>query len=115
MSQAQHEVEEFDALGHSDLLEDAKLYQDAAVEYQSAYYSIQDRYTHQAHLLEEASGALQAMESQTSQTQQELLTLKRSHDTDIQQAVSHAVSQYQMQLTAAQSCTHEHQLAIQQL
>ena len=50
-----------------------------------------------------------------SQTQQELLTLKRSHDADIQQAVSNAVSEYQMQLTAAQSHTHEHQLAIQQL
>ena len=50
--------EKFDALGHSDLLEDAKFYQNAVVEYQSAYYSIQDKYTHQAHLLKEASGAL---------------------------------------------------------
>ena len=60
-SQMQHEGEEFDALGYSDLLEDAKFYQDAVVEYQNAY-SIQYKYTHQAHLLEEASGALQAME-----------------------------------------------------
>ena len=63
VSQVQHEVEEFDALSHRDLLEDAKFYQDAVVEYQSAYYSIQDRYTHQVHLLEEASRALQAAES----------------------------------------------------
>ena len=115
VSQIQHNGEEFDALGHSDLLEDAKFYQDAVVEYQSAYYSIQDKYTHQAHLLEEASGALQAAESWASQTQQELLTLKRSCNADIQKAVSNAVSQYQMQLTAAQSHTHKHQLAIQQL
>ena len=85
------------------------------VEYQSAYYSIQDRYTHQAHLLEEASGALQAAESWASQTQQELLMLRRSRNTDIQQAVNHTVSQYQTQLTAAQSHTHGHQPAIQQL
>ena len=58
MSQMQHEGVEFDALGHSDLLEEAKFYQDAAVEYQSAYYSIQDKYTHQALLLEEGSRAL---------------------------------------------------------
>ena len=31
--QAQHEVGEFDALGHSNLLEDTKFYQDTAVEY----------------------------------------------------------------------------------
>ena len=85
------------------------------VKYQSAYYFIQDKYTYQACLLEEASWALQAMESQASQTQQELLTLKRSCDADIQQAVSNAVSQYQTQLTAAQSHTHKHQLVIQQL
>ena len=92
MCQTQHEGEEFDALGHSDLLEAAKFYQDAVVEYQSAYCSIQDKYTHQACLLEEASGALWATESQASQTQQELLTLKRSCNADIQQAVSRAVS-----------------------
>ena len=33
MLQVQHEVEEFDALGQSNLLEDAKFYQDTAVEY----------------------------------------------------------------------------------
>ena len=85
------------------------------VEYQSAYYSIQDRYTHQAHLLKEALRALQATGSQASQTQQEFLALKRSYYADIQQAVSNVVSQYQMQLTAAQSHTCEHQLVIQQL
>ena len=43
------------------------------------------------------------------------MALRRSHDTDIQQVVSRAVSQYQTQLNAAQTCTWEHQVAIQQL
>ena len=105
--QAQHEVGEFDVLGHSNLLEDAKFYKDTVVEYQSAYYSIQDGYTQQAHVYwRRLPVALQAIESPAPQTQQELLTLKRSHNADIQQAVSNAVSQYQIQLTAAQSHTH---------
>ena len=44
-----------------------------------------------------------------------MLALKRSCDADIQQAVSRAVSQYQTQLNAAQTFTHKHQVAIQQL
>ena len=115
VSQMQHEGEEFDALGHSDLLEDAKFYQDTVVKSQSAYYSIQDKYTHQAHLQEEASRALWVTESQASQMQQELLALKRCCDADIQQAVSRVVSQYQMQLNTDQTCTHDHQLTIKQL
>ena len=114
-SYRQHDSEDFDALGHSDLLEDAKFYQDAAVKYQSTYYSIQDKFSEQARLLEEVSGALQATENRASQTQQELLALRKSHDTDIQQAVSRMVSQYQTQLNATQTCTWEHQVAIQQL
>ena len=106
MSHTQYDSGDFDALGYSDLLEDTKFYQDTAVEYQSTFYSIQDRYSEQACLLEEASGALQAMESKMSQTQQECLALRRNHDNDIQQAVGRAVYQYQTQLNAAQSCTH---------
>ena len=114
-SHTQHEGEDFDALGHSDLLEDTKFYQDEAIKYQSSYYSISDKYPEQVHLLEEASGALRAAESRASQTQQELLAFRRSHYADIQQAVSRVVSQYQTQLNATQTCTHKHQVAIQQL
>ena len=60
-------------------------------------------------------GALQAVESKALQMQQELLALQRNHDADIQQAVGRAVSQYQTQLNAAQSCKHKHQVMIQQL
>ena len=116
---SQQEMEDFGAVGNSDLLEDAKFYQDAATEYQSAYESLKHRYAQQALLMEEASGALQATESQASQRHQELLALRRNRETDIQLAVSHAVSHYQMQLTMAQSNLqtqdHEHQLAITKL
>ena len=88
------------------MLEDTKIYQDAAVEYQSAFYSIQDKYSEQACLLEEASRDLLAAEGKA---------LRRNCDTDIQQAVGRVVSQYQTQLNAAQLCTHEHQVMIQQL
>ena len=50
-----------------DLLEDAKFYQDVAVELQSAYDTLQHRYAQQAHLIEEASGALHAAETQASE------------------------------------------------
>ena len=39
-SHTQHDCKDFNALGHSDLFEDAKFYQDTAVKYQSAFYSI---------------------------------------------------------------------------
>ena len=49
-----------------DLLEDAKFYQDVAVELQTAYDTLQQRFAQQACLMEEASGALHAAESQAS-------------------------------------------------
>ena len=57
------------------LLEDAKLYQDIAIELQLAYENLEHRYSHQPCLIEEASGALHAAESQASKRQQELLDL----------------------------------------
>ena len=47
--------------------------------------------------------------------QQELLALKHNREADIQRAVSNVVSQYQQQLSSAQSCTRNHQSAIVQL
>ena len=52
-----------------DLLEDAKFYQDVAVELQTAYETLESRFTQQAHLMEEASGALHAAESEASKRQ----------------------------------------------
>ena len=85
------------------------------MEYQAAYHSFEDRYTHQAVLMKEASEALQASESWASTMQQELLAFKCNCEADIQRAVSNAVSQYQQQLSSVQSCTHNHQSAIVQL
>ena len=62
-----------DTLG--DILQYAKLYQDAAIEYWSAYEALQKRYSEQACLMQDASGALLTAESQASQKQQELLDL----------------------------------------
>ena len=115
VSHMQHDGEDFNALGHSNLLKDAKFYQDTTVKYQSTFYSIQDKYFEQVHLLEEVSGALWATESKASQMQQELLALRGNRDADIQQAVGRVVSQYQAQLNTTQSCTREHQVVIQQL
>ena len=50
-----------------DLLLDAKFYQDTAIELQNAYDTLQHRYAQQAHLIQEASGALHAAETQVSQ------------------------------------------------
>ena len=104
-------------LGTSNLLEDAKFYQDTASEYQNAYESLQHRYTQQAHLVEEAS--LHAAESQTSQKHQELLNLQRNCEADIQTAVSKVVIQYKEQLSMAkhnlQSKDHEDRQVVQKL
>ena len=61
-----------------DLLSDGKFYQDTAIELQNAYDTLQQRYAQQAHLIQEASGALHVAETQASQRQQELLICKRT-------------------------------------
>ena len=58
-----------------DILRDTKLYQDATIEYRNAYQALEQRYSEQAQLMEEASGALSAAEFQASQKQQELINL----------------------------------------
>ena len=60
-----------------DLLENTKFYQDVAVEPQTAYDTLQNRYAQQACLMEEASGALHAAESQVSKRQCELLNVQK--------------------------------------
>ena len=77
-----------------DLLEDAKFYQDVAVELQTAYDTLQKRFNHQSHLMEEASGALRAAETQASQRQQELFEVQRDYEANVQQAIGEAVVEY---------------------
>ena len=114
LQQPQHEME-VSGSEHGDIIQDAQFIQDTAMEYEVAYQSLEDRYTHQAVLMKEASEALQASESRASTMQQEILALKCDHEGDIQKAVSNAVLQYQQQLSSAQSHTHDHQSAIVQL
>ena len=102
-----------------DLLEDAKFYQDMAIELQTAYQTLERRFTQQACLMEEASGALHAAESQASKRQQELLKLQKDCESDIQLAVGEAVYEYREQLAAAkqkqQSKDHKQQQMVHQL
>ena len=78
-----------------DIVEDAKFFQEVATEYQLAYQSLDEKYAHQAVLVQEASEALKASESHVAELQQEVNALKQTCDTDIQQAVGQAVSQYE--------------------
>ena len=97
----QEDVEDSGEMGDilmGDLLEDAKFYQDVAFEYQSAYEALclhqeelQSRYTQQAQLIEEASGALRAAENESSQRYQEIINLQKKWDADIQHAINKAV------------------------
>ena len=102
-----------------DLLKDAKFYQDIAIELQTAYETLESRFTQQARLMEEASGALHAAESQASKRQQELLRLQKDHEADIQLAVGKAVFEYREQLAATkhkqQSKDRKHQQTVHQL
>ena len=76
----------------SDIVQDAQFFQGAATEYQMAYQSLDEKYTHQAVLVKEASEALRASESHVTMLQEELMALKHDHNNDIQQAVGQAVS-----------------------
>ena len=92
--QSRGEKESMSGLDTDDLLEDAKFYQDFAVELQSAYDNLQHRYSQQAHLIEEASGALHDAETQVSKRQQELLDLQKDHAAHVQLAIGKAVFEY---------------------
>ena len=102
-----------------DLLEDAKFYQDVTIELQTAYETLESRFTQQVHLMEEASGALHAAESQASKRQQELLKLQKDCEADIQSAVGKAVYEYREQLAATkqrqQFKDRKHQQTVHQL
>ena len=113
------EEESTSVLRMGDLLEDTKFYQDVAIELQTAYDTLQSRFMQQACLMEEASGALHAEETQASIRQQELLKLQKDRKADIQLAVGKAVFGYREQLAAAkqkqQSKDRKHQQTVHQL
>ena len=98
-----------------DSIQDAQFFQDVATEYQLAYQSLDEKYTHQAALVKEASEALKASESRVAELQEEVMALKQTRETDIQQAVGQVVSQYEQHLSTEQSHTQEHQSAIAEL
>ena len=102
-------------LNDHDLLEDAKLYQAATIEYQEAYNSLQDKYFQQAHLMEQATAALKVVEDRPAQLAQTLSVVKENCEAEVQQALNKVVSQYQGQLTKAQSSIHEQKAAITKL
>ena len=66
-------------------------------------------------MVKEASEALKASESCVSVMQEELMALQHNRKADIWKAVGNMVSQYEYQLSTAQSHTHYHQSAIAQL
>ena len=73
--------------GVDDITGDAKLFQEAATEYQLAYQSLDKKYSEQAVLVLEASEALKASQSHVEELQKEMDALKQNRDSDIQLAV----------------------------
>ena len=117
--QSQVDEESLGGLVTGDLLEDAKFYQDVAVELQNAYDTLQKRFNHQSRLMEEASGALRAAETQASRRQQELFEVQKDYEANVQQAIGEAVMEYREQLAIAkkdrQLKDHEHQRVVHKL
>ena len=89
--------------GVDDITGDAKLFQEAATEYQLAYQSLDKKYSEQAVLVHEASEALKASQSHVEELQKEMEALRQNRESDIQLAVGGAVLQYEQHLTSEQS------------
>ena len=101
--------------GTGDITDDAKLFQDAATEYQLAYQSLDKKYSEQAVLVHEASEALKVSEGHTKELQKELDALKKNRESDIQMAVGGAVLQYEELLSTEQSRAQDQQATIAEL
>ena len=101
--------------GTGDIVDDAKLFQDAAMEYQLAYRTLDKKYSKQAVLVHEASEALKASEDRTKELQKELDALKRNRESDIELAVGGAVLQYEELLSSEQSRAQDQQATIAEL
>ena len=101
--------------GVDDITGDAKLFQEAATEYQLAYQSLDKKYSKQAVLVHEASEALKASQSRVEELQKEMDALKQNRDSDIQLAVRGAVLQYEQHLMSEQSRAQAQQSTIAEL
>ena len=99
----------------SDIVGDAKLFQEAATEYQLAYQSLDKKYSEQAVLVHEASEALKASQSCVEELQREMDALKQNRDSDIQLAARGTVLQYEQHLTSEQSQAQAQQSTIAEL
>ena len=96
-----------------DIVRDAQFFQDVVAEYQLAYQSLDEKYTHQAILVKEASEALKASERLCfCASRRADGSAACNHEANIHQAVGQVVSQYEHQLQSAQSLTCEHQTEI---
>ena len=101
--------------GVNDITGDAKLFQEAATEYQLAYQSLDKKYSEQAVLVHEASEALKASQSCVEELQKEMEALRQNRESDIQLAVGGAVLQYEQCLTSEQSRAQAQQSTITEL
>ena len=101
--------------GVEDITGDAKLFQEAATEYQLAYQSLDKKYSEQAVLVLEASEALKASQSCVEELQKEMEALKQSRESDIQLAVGGMVLQYEQRLSSEQSRAQAQQTTITEL
>ena len=113
-------------MSQEDLIEDAKFYQDVAINYQNAYEvllaqqaELQDKFKAQSCLMEEASAAIHAAETEAQQHHQELLHLRQEHQKEVDSVVSRVAEQYKVQLTSAQGSLQswdlKHKLEVQKL
>ena len=115
-----------EGISQEDLIEDAKFYQDTAIKYQNAYEALlaqqtelQGKFEVQSHLIQEASAAIDAAETEAENHHQELLHIRRDHQKEMDSAVSRMAEQYKVQLTSAQGSLQsqnlEHKLEVQKL
>ena len=98
-----------------DIVQDAKFFQEAATEYQLAYQSLDQKYSHQTVLVKEAFKALKDSESHVAELQEEVNALKQTRESDIHQADGRAVAQYEQCLSSEQSRTQHLQGQVQAL
>ena len=101
--------------GVDDITGDAKLFQEAATEYQLAYQSLDKKYSEQAVLVLEASEALKASQSHVEELQKEMDALKQNCDSNIQLSVGGTVLQYEQHLSSEHSQAQAHQTTIAEL
>ena len=90
MEEVDIELNTGEGISQEDLIEDAKFYQDAAINYQNAYEALlaqqvelQSKFEAQSHLIQEASAAIDAAETEAKTHHQELLCVRqRSSERD---------------------------------